>query len=81
MQIIKKRGLRIPQDIAVVGFSNDQISELIEPSLTTLSQPITKIGETAAELLLHLINTDISLWKPITQTLNTELIIRKSTIG
>ncbi len=73
--------MRIPEDIAVVGFSNDQISELIEPSLTTVSQPVTKIGETAAEMLLHLIKTDISNWKSITKTLSTELIIRKSTAG
>jgi DNA-binding LacI/PurR family transcriptional regulator len=81
MQIIKKRGLRIPQDFAVVGFSNDQLSELIEPSLTTVSQPVTSIGETAAEMLLQLIKTDISTWKPITKTLDTELIIRQSTAG
>jgi DNA-binding LacI/PurR family transcriptional regulator len=81
MQVIKKRGLRIPEDIAVIGFSNDQLSELIEPSLTTIAQPVYKIGETAAELLLNLIKTDISLWKPITKTMPTELVIRKSTIG
>jgi DNA-binding LacI/PurR family transcriptional regulator len=81
MQIIKKRGLRIPQDFAVVGFSNDQLSELIEPSLTTVSQPVTSIGETAAEMLLQLIKTDISTWKPITKTLDTALIIRQSTAG
>ncbi len=81
IQIIKKRGLRIPEDIAVVGFSNDQISGLIEPSLTTVSQPVTQMGETAADLLLQLIKTDINQWKPITKILNTELIIRKSTAG
>lgn len=81
IQIIKKRGLRIPEDIAVVGFSNDQLSALIEPSLTTVSQPVTQIGETAAELLLQLINTDINQWKPITKMLNTELIIRRSTVA
>lgn len=81
MQIIKKRGLRIPEDVAVIGFSNDQLSALIEPSLTTVSQPVTMIGETAAAMLLHLINSDMSEWKPITKTLTTELIIRKSTAG
>lgn len=81
IQIIKKRGLKIPEDIAVVGFSNDQLSGLIEPSLTTVSQPVHKIGETAAEMLLHLIKTDISEWKAITKTLTTELIIRKSTVA
>ena len=81
IQIIKERGLKIPEDIAVVGFSNDQLSGLIEPSLTTVSQPVQKIGETAAEMLLHLIKTDIKDWKAITKTLTTELIIRKSTVA
>jgi len=81
MQVIKKRGLSIPKDIAVVGFSNDQLSDLIETPLTTVAQPIQLIGETAAEMLLQLIKTDISLWKPITKTMSTELIIRKSTVG
>jgi LacI family transcriptional regulator/LacI family repressor for deo operon, udp, cdd, tsx, nupC, and nupG len=81
IQIIKERGLKIPDDIAVVGFSNDQLSALIEPSLTTVSQPVHDMGATAADMLLHLINTDISEWKPITKTLDTALIIRKSTIG
>jgi LacI family transcriptional regulator/LacI family repressor for deo operon, udp, cdd, tsx, nupC, and nupG len=81
IQVIKARGLSIPEDIAVIGFSNDEVSALIEPALTTIAQPIDKIGETAAEMLLHLINTEISLWKPITKTMTTELIIRKSTIG
>ncbi|MFY7898960.1 MAG: LacI family DNA-binding transcriptional regulator [Chitinophagaceae bacterium] len=81
MKVIKKRGLQIPKDIAVVGFSNDQLSELIETPLTTVAQPIQLIGETAAEMLLHLIKTDITEWKPITKTMITELIIRQSTVG
>lgn len=80
IQVIKKRGLRIPQDIAVIGFSNDQLSSLIEPSLTTIAQPVQLIGETAAEILLEQITTDMSLWKPIIKTMTTELVIRKSTI-
>lgn len=81
IQVIKKRGLRIPQDFAVIGFSNDQLSSLIEPSLTTIAQPVQQIGETAAEMLMHLINTDMSLWKPTIKTMTTELIIRKSTVA
>jgi len=80
IQVIKKRGLKIPADIAVVGFSNDQISELIEPSLTTISQPVEKIGRTAAELLINQIKRPQSEWKPTIKCLPTELIIRRSTV-
>ena len=80
IQVIKARGLKIPEDIAIVGFSNDQISGLIEPSLTTISQPVQKIGETAAELILQLINKELSLSSAIIKTLTTELVVRHSTV-
>ncbi|RZM15528.1 MAG: LacI family transcriptional regulator, partial [Pedobacter sp.] len=78
IQVIKKRGLRVPQDIAVVGFSDDYVSSLIDPPLTTISQPVTDIGRTAAELLIDQINRDQSEWKSIIKVLNTELIVRES---
>jgi len=81
IQVIKKRGLKIPEDIAVVGFSNDYVSSLIEPSLTTVSQPVQKIGQAAIELLLDQIKRDVSEWKAVTRMLNTELIIRNSTVS
>ncbi|MES2277259.1 MAG: LacI family DNA-binding transcriptional regulator [Bacteroidota bacterium] len=79
IQIIKKHNLRIPEDIAVVGFSNDYLSELIDPPLTTVSQPVKEIGRTAAQLLFDQIKTDQSLWKTPIKVLKTELIVRKST--
>ena len=70
--------MRVPKDIAIVGFSNDFASGLIEPSLTTVSQPVKEIGQTAAQLFIDQINSDISEWKSIIGVLKTELIIRKS---
>lgn len=78
LQIVKKKGLQVPKDIAIVGFSNDFASGLIEPSLTTVSQPVKEIGNTAAQLLVDQINRDISEWKSIIRVLKTELIVRKS---
>ncbi|WP_207515638.1 LacI family DNA-binding transcriptional regulator [Longitalea luteola] len=78
LRIIRKKGLRVPEDIAVVGFSNDYVSELIDPPLTTVSQPVKEIGSTAARLLIDQINRDISEWKSIIRVLKTELIVRKS---
>lgn len=78
IQVIKEAGLRIPEDIAVVGFSNDYSSSLIEPSLTTISQPVKLIGSTAIELLLDQMKRDVSEWKAVTKVLKTELIIRDS---
>lgn len=78
IQIIKKKGLRIPEDISVVGFSNDYASSLIVPSLTTVAQPVLEMGRTAVELLLEQMDKDMSEWKAITRVLNTTLIIRDS---
>ncbi len=78
LQIVKKKGLQVPKDIAIVGFSNDNISGLIEPALTTVSQPVREMGSTAAQLLVDQINRDISEWKSIIRVLKTELIVRKS---
>jgi LacI family transcriptional regulator/LacI family repressor for deo operon, udp, cdd, tsx, nupC, and nupG len=78
IQIIKEAGLRIPEDVAVVGFSNDYTSSLIEPSLTTVSQPVKLIGRTAIELLIEQLKRDVSEWKAVTKVLKTELIIRNS---
>lgn len=60
IQIIKKKKLNIPKDVAVVGFSNDMTSSLIAPPLTTMSQPVSEMGRVAARLLLHQIETDVS---------------------
>lgn len=53
MDIIKKSGLKVPDDIAVLGFNNEAFGKYIEPSLTTVDQPAHEMGEVAAELLIH----------------------------
>lgn len=76
IQVIKSKGLKIPRDIAVIGFSNDYAGELMEPSLTTVSQPLREMGQTAAQLLIEQIEKDAT--KPIIRTLKTKLIVRDS---
>lgn len=78
MIFIKAKGVKIPEEIAVVGFSNNYGSTLIEPRLTTVAQPTHEIGQVAAQLLLDQINSDASEWKPIYRVLKTELLVRGS---
>lgn len=71
------RGLKIPEDISVVGFDDINISQLVSPELTTIFQPAYEIGRKAAELLINriegtFIEKNIIMFEP-------ELIIRKST--
>ncbi len=77
MKAIKERNLKIPGDIAVAGFTNEPASDLVEPSLTTVDQPIYEIGRTAAKLLFNQINND-NLPAELA-VLDTKLIIRNST--
>jgi len=80
MKAIKERGLHIPNDIAVVGFSNWQMSSYIEPSLTTVSQPGFQMGQEAVKLFIQQVKEDdIETYTPVTKILKTELIIRDST--
>lgn len=51
-----KKGWKIPQDISVVGYDNIEISEFMEPELTTVSQPIYEMGKCACELLINIVN-------------------------
>lgn len=53
MAAIQQAGLRIPQDIAVVGFDGSDLAEMMSPPLTTLAQPSQAIGRQACELLLQ----------------------------
>lgn len=77
-QRIKESGLKIPDDIAIVGFSNNKITSLVDPPLTTVNQPSFEMGKKAAEILIDIIeNKNLPDEKEI--ILNAELIIRAST--
>lgn len=78
IRIIKKKKFRVPKDISVVGFSDDAVSSLIDPPLTTVSQPVFEMGQIAAELLIDFLKKDISQWKPVVKVLDTKLIVRSS---
>lgn len=78
MFAIKEAGYKIPDDIAICGFTNEPSTILVEPQLTTVSQPCFDIGATAADLLLEMTVTDRKNYRPTTKVLDTELVIRAS---
>ena len=78
MKAIKELGLRIPEDIGIMGFDNIYIASVVTPSLSTVNQPNYKMGYKAAELLINFIKNPS---KPDDEVvLETELIIRESTL-
>lgn len=64
MDAIKAEGLRIPEDIALVGFDNNRMSALMEPKLTTVNLPVYKMGLTACRLLFDKIDVMLSEGPP-----------------
>lgn len=80
MKAIKEFGLKCPDDIALIGFSETEIAQLVEPTLTSIAQPCFEIGVTAAQLLLEQINLTPPP-PPKTVCLRAELNIRKSSIN
>lgn len=79
MQYLKSENVKIPEDIAFVGFSNEPISAVIEPSLTTVKQPDFEMGKEATLLLFEQINNKTDIKENQTKFLEPKLIIRNST--
>jgi LacI family transcriptional regulator len=74
---LQEANLRIPDDIAVLGYDDLSLTRFLRPSLTTVRQPNSEIGNKAAEIVLNNIK-DPSCWTPQTVVLKPELIIRES---
>ncbi len=78
---IKELGLKVPDDIGVVGFSNWQFTSMTEPTISTISQPGFQMGQEAARLLIREIEADDDVvLEPIHKTFPTELIVRSSSV-
>jgi len=76
LRTLAERGIRVPDDIAVVGFDDIFPASLCEPPLTTVHQPIRKLAEVACDRLAERIN-DPTL-RPKQELLPTELVLRSS---
>lgn len=77
MIVLKKEKIEAGKEIGVAGFTNDPVSEIISPSLTTIEEPAMEIGKKSCELLLKHIFKAHFIAEEI--TLPTKLIIREST--
>ena len=80
MQTLKEHGIRIPEDIAMVGFNNDAIGKIIEPQLTTIDYPGADIGEIAARNLINHLKGIADIKNTNTIVVRSKLIIRKSSL-
>lgn len=79
IQYAKRRGIKIPEELAVIGFNNDPISMIVEPALSTISHPAVEMGRIAAQQVLnkkdnkHIVRSESIILK-------TEVIVRESSL-
>lgn len=78
-RILKTKGLSVPGDVGLIGFSNTDLTELLDPPLSVIKQPAFEMGETAISFLLQLIESKRPITDFETKVLSTELLIRGST--
>jgi DNA-binding LacI/PurR family transcriptional regulator len=76
MKAVMEAGLKIPEDISVVGFDNSMVCNYITPALTTVKKPTRELSIMGAEKLLKIIEGNEVKFERI--YINTELIIRDS---
>lgn len=76
----KSHGIKVPDQLGIVGFSDDPISSIIEPQLTTVKQPVSEMGRIAMRILLDHIEKGAGQYTPVHTKLSTNLIIRQSSV-
>lgn len=77
MDAVRERGLKVPEDISILGFDDIPQASQVRPALTTVRQPLEQMGRVAVQMLLEILKNSDS--RPRRIELPTELIIRDST--
>lgn len=75
---LKKRGIKVPEEISVTGYDDSYVAELVSPKLTTVSQPVYQMGCAAAEMIIRKIEEEGLPEKTI--VFEPRLVIRESTL-
>jgi LacI family transcriptional regulator len=76
MHAARDRGVRVPEDLSIVGFDDTKLATVVAPRLTTVRQPLSEMGRTAVGLLLRLAEPRRG---PVQIELPTPLVVRGST--
>ena len=78
LRVLKAKKIKMPEEIGLIGFSNSEITELIDPPLSIITQPAFEMGEIATDLLIQLIESKRPVTDFETKMLAPQLIIRES---
>ncbi|HDR67646.1 MAG TPA: LacI family transcriptional regulator [Bacteroidaceae bacterium] len=79
LKVLKKLGLRVPEDISIIGFTDGLVAKVTDPPLTSVSQHGYEMGDLAAKILLGRIQNGMDLKNPMTEVIKTDLVLREST--
>jgi LacI family transcriptional regulator len=80
LQVLKEKGIAIPDEVALVGFSNEPFTSFTEPSLSVVDQHSMRIGNAAAQIFLEEANAEDRKFIPQKIVLKPELIVRQSSL-
>jgi len=80
MRELRLAGVNVPQDIAIAGFNNDPVCELVDPNLTTINYPSYEMGEVAARTLINHLKGESNMLLTDAIVLKSEMIVRESSV-
>ncbi len=73
----KGHGVRVPDDMAIIGFDDQPLAEMLDPKLTTIRQPVDQMGEKSVEVIIEMLtNPEMKIE---TYEMSIELVVREST--
>ena len=78
MRLVQEKGLKIPEDIAFIGFTDGVLSKYANPSLTVVAQHGEKMGEVSAKMLIDKVESEAEEETYQTKILEPTLVIRDS---
>lgn len=78
IQVLKENSIKIPDDVAIVGFSNEPFASFTDPTLTSINQFPVEMGKTAAELFFKALDLNKRTERPNKTVIQPQLIIRES---
>lgn len=79
MNYLLEQGINIPQQVSIASFSGTELATIVHPQLSSVEQPLTKMGETAAHMMLDKIKNNTGECQTV--VMDAELIYRASTLG
>jgi len=81
MRLVQSKGLKIPEDISFIGFTDGLLSKYASPGLTAIAQHGEEMGEIAAEILIEKVENDLEEETFVTKILEPTIIERESTVN